>query len=104
MEQGERLVYGGAVVLFSLLFLATLWPVYPLFSGIRPRILGLPLSLAYVILCLLLSFLAQLALFLWEGDRREESDAPGEAAVGETGVDARDPSGAPPDGPPRVDR
>lgn len=71
MDARERRVYGAAVVFFLLLFAALLWPVYPLFAGIRPRVLGLPLSLAYVIVCLTLSFLAQLGLFLWEGDGRE---------------------------------
>ena len=45
---------------------SVLWPVYPLFSGIRPMILGLPLSLAWVVLALVAGFLALLALYLTE--------------------------------------
>ena len=38
--------------------LAVVAPVYPLFSGIRPLILGLPLSFAWVILWLAIVFAA----------------------------------------------
>jgi len=38
--------------------LAVVAPVYPLFSGIRPLILGLPLSFAWVILWLAVVFAA----------------------------------------------
>lgn len=43
--------------------LALVWPVYPLFSGIRPLILGLPLSLAWVVLWLGLVFVALVVLY-----------------------------------------
>lgn len=29
--------------------LALVWPVYPLFGGVRPLVLGLPLSFAWVV-------------------------------------------------------
>lgn len=37
------------------------WPVYPRFSGIRPMILGLPLSFAWIIAWLVVVF----AAFVW---------------------------------------
>jgi hypothetical protein len=42
------------------------WPVYPRFSGIRPLILGLPLSLAWVVLALGVTFAALFWLFRLE--------------------------------------
>ncbi len=39
------------------------WPIYPLFSGIRPLILGLPLSLAWVVSALSVMFAALLWLY-----------------------------------------
>ena len=41
--------------------LCLIWPVYPLFSDIRPLVLGLPFSFAWVIFVLLAAF----ALVLW---------------------------------------
>ena len=46
--------------------LALVWPVYPLFGGIRPLVLGLPLSLAWVVLWLAVVFLALLIAFFSE--------------------------------------
>lgn len=65
----ERVVYRAATLFFVALFFALIWPVYPLFAGIRPLVLGVPLSLAYVVCLLLASFFGLLALFLWEGRR-----------------------------------
>lgn len=51
------------------------WPIYPLFSGIRPMILGFPLSFAWVILALFVMFAALLALYMSEeGDPSEAPD------------------------------
>jgi polyferredoxin len=57
------------LVVFVALTAALVWPVYPLFSGIRPLILGLPLSLAYIVIVLLLMFAAQIWLYLGEEER-----------------------------------
>lgn len=65
----ERRVYRAATVFFVALFVALIWPVYPVFSGIRPFVLGVPLSLAYVVCLLLLGFGVLLGLFAWEGRR-----------------------------------
>ena len=60
-----------AVALFYVfLFLAVIWPVYPRYATIEPRILGMPFSMAYVVAALLLSFSALLWLYLWEGPER----------------------------------
>lgn len=70
----ERLVYRAVTLFFVALFAALLWPVYPLFAGIRPLVLGVPLSLAYVVGLLLLGFVVLLALFVWEGRRSVPGD------------------------------
>ncbi len=62
----QRRVYRAATVFYVLLFLALLWPVYPRFSGIEPRVFGMPFSLVYVVIGVLLSFLVLFALFRWE--------------------------------------
>lgn len=57
-------------LLFVAVYLAVVamlvWPVYPVFSGVFPLILGLPLSLAWVVLALALSFAALVVLYLTE--------------------------------------
>lgn len=44
------------------------WPVFPMFSGIYPLILGLPFSLAWVVAALGVMFAALLWLHRAEGD------------------------------------
>ncbi len=58
--------------------LAMIWPVYPFFAGALPRVLGVPLSLAWVVLWLVLMFVALLGLYL--GDAREAKAACSAAA------------------------
>ncbi len=62
----RRLVFLGVYVAVAALLV---WPIYPLFSGIRPLILGLPLSLAWVVLALSVMFAALLWLY-----RAEDQD------------------------------
>lgn len=76
----ERRVYLGATGVLVVVFCALIWPVYPLFAGIRPLVLGVPLSLAWVVAWLLVSFVTLLALFLWEGDRGGSRSERGEDA------------------------
>jgi hypothetical protein len=47
---------GPLALLFVAIFLALIWPVYPLFSRISPFVFGLPFSLFYVLSLVLLSF------------------------------------------------
>lgn len=78
----ERRVYGAVTAFFLVVFVASIWPVYPLFAGIRPMVLGIPFSLFYVIVLLLVAFLVLLGLFLWEGRRGiDEPDGPEGAAA-----------------------
>jgi len=62
----RRLAFAGLLIAAAL---ALVWPVYSFFAGTFPLILGLPLSLAWVLLWLLLVFLGLVGLY-W-GDRRE---------------------------------
>ena len=49
------------LVLLFIIQLSIIWPVYSLFSGIYPMILGLPLSLVWIVVMLFASFF----LLLW---------------------------------------
>lgn len=77
----ERRVYGGVTLFFVLAFVAVLWPAYVPYSGIRPLVLGMPLSLFYLVAVLLLCFVVLLGVFLWEG-RRGEGDGRDEGRRG----------------------
>ena len=61
----RRRVFLGVYLLAALLLV---WPIYPLFSGVRPQVLGLPLSFAWVVMVLGLMFGALLWLYRHEGD------------------------------------
>lgn len=74
LSRRERVVYRAVTVFFVALFVALIWPVYGIFAGIRPLVLGVPLSLAYVVCLLLAGFAVLLALFLWEGRRDASGD------------------------------
>jgi len=49
------------LILFFAIQLGLIWPIYSIFGGIYPMILGLPLSFAWVVLMLLAGF----SLLLW---------------------------------------
>lgn len=51
--------------------LALVWPIYPLFSGIYPLILGLPLSFAWVILVLFAAFFLLLWYYLSDPEKND---------------------------------
>jgi hypothetical protein len=70
LEPGERRVYRAALVFFLVVLAAVVWPVYALFADIRPLVLGMPLSLAWVVAWVVISFLGLLAIFLWESRGR----------------------------------
>ena len=79
----------AVAVFYVLLFVALVWPVYPRFATIEPRVLAMPFSLVYVVVGLLLSFLALFAFYVWER-RRESADGAdagrgGAAGAGEAG-------------------
>jgi fatty acid desaturase len=60
----------GFAALLLAAALALIWPLYTLFSGPFPLILGLPLSLAWVVLWLVLVFLG--LLWQYQGDRNQD--------------------------------
>ena len=62
---------GSLALLFVAIFLALIWPVYPLASRIEPFVFGLPFSLFYVLSLVLLSF-ALLWLYDHYLNRRED--------------------------------
>ncbi len=47
-------------------FVAVLWPVYSWFSDIYPMVLGMPMSLFYLVIVIATVFSVMLGLFLWE--------------------------------------
>jgi len=54
------------VAVLGVVQLCLIWPIYPLFSSPTPTILGFPLSFAWVILMVLVSFVSLLTYFLLE--------------------------------------
>lgn len=66
LDRTARRVYGAVVLFFAGVFLALLWPVYPLFAAARPLIAGLPLSLFYLASILVVCFLVLFGLYRWE--------------------------------------
>lgn len=75
LPPGPRRVYLAATAFFALTFAALVWPVYPFFAGIRPRVLGLPLSLVWVTAWVVAGFLVLAAVHLWEGRRGGDDGA-----------------------------
>ena len=49
---------------FAAMFIATMWPVYPLVSRIRPLVFGLPFSLVYLLGLTIISFVVLLVFDL----------------------------------------
>jgi len=103
LSRTERWVYGAVTVFMILACVVTLWPIYPLFGGVRPFVLGLPFDLFYLAAILVISFSVLLALFIWEGRReararREGRDggaeAPDERAPGDGEPDTSSGAGA----------
>ncbi len=69
LSKVERRIYGAATVVFIGVFLATMWPIYPLFNRIRPFVLGMPASLFYLLVLVFVGFFSLLALYRWEDGR-----------------------------------
>ena len=66
-KKRHRLLFAAV---YLLVIASVLWPIYPLFSGIRPMILGLPLSLAWVVFALLAGFVTLLLLYATEDEEK----------------------------------
>ena len=60
----QRSARGVWALFFTLVFLASLWPIYPVFSRIEPMLFGIPFSLVYLTCLGLLSFGGMLVLHL----------------------------------------
>lgn len=75
-DRVQRRVYGAVLTFYLAATAGLVWPVYAFFGGIRPRVLGLPFSLVYVVLWVVASFAVLLGLFLWERRRERESREP----------------------------
>ena len=69
LNKVERRVYGTVTIIVIGTFLATMWPIYPLFSRIRPFVLGIPASLVYLLVLVFLVFFSLLARFRWAAQR-----------------------------------
>ena len=57
----------GLLAFFIVIFLATMWPIYPAFNRIFPFVFGIPFSLFYVVSLTALSFLGLLTFHFWVG-------------------------------------
>jgi hypothetical protein len=68
-----RRAYLAVVAFYCLLFAALVWPVYPLFATIEPRILAMPHSMAYVVGALLLSYMVLGGLYWLERDNPDDT-------------------------------
>ncbi len=84
LSSAQRRVYGAVVVFYVLAAFGMSWPVYAIFSRVRPLVLGMPFSLFYLACWVIASFLVLLALFRWEsrqgeaeGDSLEGAAQPG---------------------------
>ena len=53
----------------GLVGLGLIWPIYPLFAGARPFLFGLPLSLAWLVICLTVVFLVLVGLYRMDRGR-----------------------------------
>lgn len=70
-QRRRRYVFLTAWIAISSLLV---WPVYPLFAAVKPLIAGLPLSLAWVLLAMVLMCASLLWLFLGEEHEGGASD------------------------------
>lgn len=61
------------VMVMLVAILAVVWPGYALFSSATPLILGFPLSFAWIIFWVIVSFSAMTALYISDS-KHEESD------------------------------
>lgn len=69
----QRHLHWAVAGAFTLIFLCSIWPIYPFFSRIFPMVLGMPFSLVYLLFLSLLVFLILLGLYFWEA-REDKSD------------------------------
>lgn len=56
------------VAVLTITGLALVWPIYPFFASIEPYVLGFPLSFAWVVLWLVVAFVALVLLYRTDRD------------------------------------
>lgn len=71
-QPAKKLVIRWFIAFLVLIQFSLIWPIYPLVGYIEPIMLGMPFSIVWVLLCLLLSFSGLLAYFLWEEQGQKE--------------------------------
>ncbi|TVR28774.1 MAG: hypothetical protein EA390_11115 [Balneolaceae bacterium] len=59
------------VIVMLLATIAVIWPGYALFSSATPLILGFPLSFAWIIFWVIVSFSAMMALYISDSNHEE---------------------------------
>jgi hypothetical protein len=77
-KRSGRLVHRLVVAWFVLVFLAMIWPLYVPMARVRPLVLGVPFSLAWIAGLLIASFFVLLGYHLHQGRARRrggEGDA-----------------------------
>ncbi len=62
------------VVFFLVVFLAMIWPVYPLFNRISPFVFGIPFSLFYQMILVAAAFLGLFTFHWLDGDPNDEDE------------------------------
>ena len=69
LDARERRIYGAVTLVFVGTFFAVQWPIYTWFSRIRPFVFGIPFSLLFLVILLVVCFFSLLALYRWEDGR-----------------------------------
>ncbi len=70
----RRAVSFAVALFYVLLFAALVWPIYPRFATIEPRVLEMPFGFFYVVAALLLSFAVLFAFYVWERGSSPDDD------------------------------
>lgn len=73
LSREEASVYRAVTAAFAVLLFLLVWPLFHLFNRVRPFVLEMPFAFFAVTLAVVLSFLLLLALYLWEGRKREDA-------------------------------
>lgn len=67
----QTTAYRRLLLFFIIVFLATMWPVYPVFNRIEPFVVGMPFSLFYVLGLTIVSFTVLLVFHIRVGSSDE---------------------------------
>lgn len=83
-QPSKKSVLRWFIAFLVLIQFSLIWPIYPVVGYIEPIMLGMPFSIVWVLLCLLLSFSGLLAYFLWEEQvqKQQSHDVPGKVEQG----------------------